>query len=116
MRRSLARFSEPESSVHTRSLAGFITTTSGFRFSVHTARLRRERALRRGKLRQAGGECKGCAGLQEIASVEMHSYPPRCINFVVVSLNTVARSRALTASMLASLAGSTLGDCTLAVE
>src|ERR1035437_6441393 len=36
MRRSLARFSEPESSVHTRSLAGFITTMSGFRFSVHT--------------------------------------------------------------------------------
>ena len=36
MRRSLAPFSGPESSVHTRSLADFITTTSGFRFSVHT--------------------------------------------------------------------------------
>jgi hypothetical protein len=36
MRRSLAPFSEPESLVHTRSLADFITTTSGFRFSVHT--------------------------------------------------------------------------------
>ena len=34
--RSLAPFSGPESSVHTRSLADFITTTSGFRFSVHT--------------------------------------------------------------------------------
>jgi hypothetical protein len=28
-----------ESLVHTRSLADFITTTSGFRFSVHTGRL-----------------------------------------------------------------------------
>src|SRR6476646_7830915 len=36
MRRSLAPFSGPESLVHTRSLADFITTTSGFRFSVHT--------------------------------------------------------------------------------
>jgi hypothetical protein len=34
--RSLARFSGPESLIHTRSLADFITTTSGFRFSVHT--------------------------------------------------------------------------------
>ena len=36
MRRSLAPFSGPESLVHTRSLADFITTMSGFRFSVHT--------------------------------------------------------------------------------
>jgi hypothetical protein len=36
MRRSLARFSEPESLVHTQSLAEFITATSGFKFSVHT--------------------------------------------------------------------------------
>lgn len=36
MRRSLAPFSRPESSVHTRSLADFIITMSGFRFSVHT--------------------------------------------------------------------------------
>ena len=36
MPRSLARFSGPESLIHTRSLADFITTTSGFRFSVHT--------------------------------------------------------------------------------
>ena len=36
MRRSLAPFSGPESSVHARSLADFITTTSGCRFSVHT--------------------------------------------------------------------------------
>jgi len=36
MLRSLARFSGPESLVHTRSLADFITTTSGCRFSVHT--------------------------------------------------------------------------------
>jgi len=36
MRRSLAPFSGPESLVHTRSLADFITTTSGFRFSVQT--------------------------------------------------------------------------------
>jgi hypothetical protein len=36
MRRSLAPFSGPESLVHTRSLADFITTTSAFRFSVHT--------------------------------------------------------------------------------
>jgi transposase InsO family protein len=34
MRRSITPFSEPESSVHTRFLAGFITTMSGF--SVHT--------------------------------------------------------------------------------
>ena len=37
MRRSLAPFSGSESSIHTRSWADFITTTSGFRFSVHTA-------------------------------------------------------------------------------
>jgi transposase InsO family protein len=36
MRRSHVRFSRPEASNHTRSLAGFITTTSGSRFSVHT--------------------------------------------------------------------------------
>jgi hypothetical protein len=34
--RSLAQFSGPESLVQTRSLADFITTTSGSRFSVHT--------------------------------------------------------------------------------
>src|SRR5680860_496714 len=32
----LRRKSGPESLVHTRSLVDFITTTSGFRFSVHT--------------------------------------------------------------------------------
>jgi hypothetical protein len=37
MRQSLAPFSGPESSPQTRSLADFIATTSGFRFSVHTA-------------------------------------------------------------------------------
>jgi len=36
MRRSLGPFTAPESLVHTRSLADFITTTSGFRFSVYT--------------------------------------------------------------------------------
>ena len=36
MRRFLARFSKPETFVHTPSSADFITTTSGFRFSVHT--------------------------------------------------------------------------------
>src|ERR1035437_10141670 len=35
-RRPFARFSGLESSVHTRYSAGFIITTSGFRFSVHT--------------------------------------------------------------------------------
>ena len=35
-RRPFARFSGPESSVHTRYSADFIITTSGFRFSVHT--------------------------------------------------------------------------------
>ena len=35
MRRSLVPFTGPESLVHTRSLADFITTTSGCRFSVH---------------------------------------------------------------------------------
>src|SRR5665647_2961668 len=39
MRRSPARFSGPESLVYTRSLADFITATSGFRFSVHTGRV-----------------------------------------------------------------------------
>ena len=38
MLRSLALFSEPEASVHTQSLADFITTTSGFKFSVHTGK------------------------------------------------------------------------------
>jgi len=37
MRRFLAPFTAPELLVHTRSLADFITTTSEFRFSVHTA-------------------------------------------------------------------------------
>jgi uncharacterized protein YqgC (DUF456 family) len=36
MRRSLAPFTALEPLVHTRSWADFITTTSGFRFSVHT--------------------------------------------------------------------------------
>jgi hypothetical protein len=36
MRRSLARFSEPEASDHTPSLADFITTTPELKFSVHT--------------------------------------------------------------------------------
>src|SRR6478735_8202773 len=36
MRRSLAKFSEPEASNQTPSLADFIITTSGFRFLVHT--------------------------------------------------------------------------------
>src|SRR4029078_6646154 len=41
MRRSLVKFSGPEASNHTPSLADFITTTSGFELSVHTpARLR----------------------------------------------------------------------------
>jgi hypothetical protein len=34
---SLAPFTAPDSLVLTRSLADFITTTSGLRFSVHTA-------------------------------------------------------------------------------
>jgi hypothetical protein len=34
-----ALFSGPEASVHTQSLADFTTTTSGFRFSVHTGPL-----------------------------------------------------------------------------
>jgi hypothetical protein len=37
MRRSLAKFSESEASNQTPSLAGFIITMSGFKFSVHTA-------------------------------------------------------------------------------
>src|SRR5450830_957207 len=36
MPRSLARFNGPEASNRTPSLADFITTTFGFRFSVHT--------------------------------------------------------------------------------
>jgi len=36
MRRSLARFSEPEASDHTPSLADFITTTPELKFSVQT--------------------------------------------------------------------------------
>jgi hypothetical protein len=39
MRRSRARLSELETSVHARSLADFITNMFGFRFSVHTAGL-----------------------------------------------------------------------------
>ena len=37
MRRSLVKFSGPEASNHTPSLADFITTTSGFELSVHTS-------------------------------------------------------------------------------
>lgn len=37
MRQPFVLFSGSEPSRHTRSLAGFITTTSGFKFSVHTA-------------------------------------------------------------------------------
>src|ERR1700738_3905511 len=36
MLRFLARFSEPESSFHTRSWADFTTTTPELKFSVHT--------------------------------------------------------------------------------
>src|ERR1019366_8368012 len=35
---SLTRFSEPDLSIHTRSLADFITITFGFKFPVHTSR------------------------------------------------------------------------------
>jgi hypothetical protein len=45
MRRFLARFSGVEALNHTRSLADFITTTSGCRFSVHTPSSTRPRAL-----------------------------------------------------------------------
>src|SRR5580692_10371386 len=38
MRRALARFSGPVSSIRAPSLAGSITTTPEFRISVHTAR------------------------------------------------------------------------------
>src|SRR5262245_11406176 len=38
MHRPFVPFSVKESSAHTRSLADCITITSGFRFSVHTAR------------------------------------------------------------------------------
>lgn len=37
MHQSLAPFSGPETLGHARSLADFITATSGFRFLVHTA-------------------------------------------------------------------------------
>ena len=43
MHRSLAQFSEPGSFVRTRFLAGFIITTFGFRFSVHTTQRIRQR-------------------------------------------------------------------------
>jgi hypothetical protein len=36
MHQSLVKFSESEASNHTPFLADFITTTSGFKFSVHT--------------------------------------------------------------------------------
>ena len=52
MPRSLARFSGPESLIHTRSLADFITTTSGFRFSVHTRKCGGE-TIRHCKLKHA---------------------------------------------------------------
>src|ERR1700686_5719279 len=42
MRRFLVRFSRLESFVHTRSSAGFTTTTSGFKFSVHTGSLHQQ--------------------------------------------------------------------------
>ena len=38
MRRSIVPFSGMDLSIHARSLADFITTTCGFRFSVHTAK------------------------------------------------------------------------------
>ena len=53
MRRSLAPFTAPEALVHTQSLADSITTTSGFRFSVHTANSRHTiSALGRGMSRR----------------------------------------------------------------
>jgi hypothetical protein len=51
MRQFLARFSVPESSGLTRFSAGFITTTFGFRFSVHTPS--RERSETRWKHRRS---------------------------------------------------------------
>src|SRR5262249_53850121 len=39
MHRPFVPFSVPESSAHTRSLADCITTTFGFRFSVHTGQI-----------------------------------------------------------------------------
>ena len=40
MRRSIVPFSGMDLSIHARSLADFITTTCGFRFSVHTRAVR----------------------------------------------------------------------------
>ena len=45
MRRSIAPFSESDLSIHTRSLADFITIMSEFRFSVHTPDKSRQVAL-----------------------------------------------------------------------
>src|SRR5450830_1365616 len=58
MRRSLVWFSRPESLIHTRSLAGFITITSGFRFSVHTATSSSSRPARL-RRRKESSETKG---------------------------------------------------------
>src|ERR1019366_5230722 len=70
-----------------------------------SARLRRERALRRGKLRQGGGECKGCACLQEIASVEVHYDPPRCMGFPTfqVLLDPPASTASMSVTLLRSM-------------
>ena len=43
MRRFFVRFNRSESFVHTQSSAGFTIITSGFEFSVHTAKDRGER-------------------------------------------------------------------------
>ena len=61
--RSLAPFSGPEPLVHTRSLADFITTTSGFGFSVHTAR---------GFRNETAGS-QGCVGVFEARDEALRS-------------------------------------------
>src|ERR1700737_4505071 len=67
IRRFLARFSAPESSVRTRYSADFIITTPGSRFSVHTGE-RKERNYLREQKASASGQYPAAALLSCIDS------------------------------------------------
>src|ERR1700680_3481963 len=72
MRRFPARFIRPESFVHTRSSAGFTITTSGFKFSVHTAIV--HEILQWGPHASIPGE--RCTDLARRRSRQAHSLSP----------------------------------------
>jgi hypothetical protein len=90
MRRSRASFSGSDLSIHTRSLADFITIMCGFRFSVHTHFLHRlPEAKRAVDDREFGASGAGVLAIDQ-AAADACSKPPiasRVMSSVSSSVN-----------------------------